>query len=651
MPANDESYRVLLVEDDEEDYMIANDMLARHERVQFVLDWAKTYEGALAAIGEQRHDVYLIDYRLGGRTGFELVREGFAERPHAPVIMLTGQDDRTIDLEASALGVTDFLVKGELDAAGLERSIRYAVSHHKALRDLALSEERYSLAVRAANDGIWDWDVAAGRIYFSTRWYAILGLPDRDAEEHPDLWLSLVHDDDLPRVRAAIDNHILGATPQLQVEHRMRHADGAWRWVLNRGLAIRDREGVAARMAGSMSDITDRKLAEQAEESARVEAERANRAKSEFLSRMSHELRTPLNAVIGFGQLLELDDLDARQREGVELILKAGRHLLELINEVLDISRIESGATSISLEPVHLGSVLAEALSLIRPMADEAQVRLIADPTESADLYVRADQQRLKQVLINLLSNAVKYNRAGGEITVRCDQLPERRVVVAVTDTGHGMSADQLGRLFEPFDRLGAENTSIEGTGLGLSLSKGLIEAMGGTISCDSEPHVGTTMSVELDLAAAPPAMTAAGNGASIGAHVPPTDRRTILYIEDNFSNLQLVERVLARIPQARLIPAMQGKLGIDLARQHQPDLIILDLHLPDIHGREVLAQLKHDPATEPIPIVIISADATPAQVSQLRACGAADYLTKPIDIESFLSTVTAVLKDTTRVP
>jgi diguanylate cyclase (GGDEF)-like protein/PAS domain S-box-containing protein len=237
-------------------------MLARQDGLPFALDWCATYTDALAAIGERRHDVYLIDYRLGEKTGLELIRQGFGPRPHAPVIVLTGQSDYEIDFAATALGVTDYLVKQELDHTGLERSIRYAISHHKALDDLAQSRERYALAVRAANDGIWDWDLEAERIYLSPRWHAILGHADGSGEEHPGAWFDLVHPDDLPSLRAAIDAHRDGRTPYLQSEHRMRHADGSWRWVFSRGLAIRDANGVATRMAGSVSDITDRRMAE-----------------------------------------------------------------------------------------------------------------------------------------------------------------------------------------------------------------------------------------------------------------------------------------------------------------------------------------------------------------------------------------------------
>jgi diguanylate cyclase (GGDEF)-like protein/PAS domain S-box-containing protein len=257
-----EPVRVLLIEDDEDDYLITSDMLAAQERARFTVDWCADYDEALAAIGRQEHDVYLIDYRLGTHTGLDLVRDGFATRPRAPVIILTGQSDYAIDLEATALGVTDYLVKQELDPAGLERSIRYAISHQRAVADLIQSEERYALAVRAANDGIWDWDLRQDRIYFSPRWHAILGHAERSDDHDPATWFDLVHTDDLLRLRAAIDAHLAGQTPHLESEHRMRHADGSWRWVLSRGLAIRGIDSEVTRMAGSLSDITDRRSAE-----------------------------------------------------------------------------------------------------------------------------------------------------------------------------------------------------------------------------------------------------------------------------------------------------------------------------------------------------------------------------------------------------
>ncbi|MEA2158919.1 MAG: hypothetical protein QOD66_1299 [Solirubrobacteraceae bacterium] len=257
-----DTVKVLLVEDDADDYMITREMLGAQNRVRFGVEWCATYDDALAAIRAQRHDVYLIDYRLGAKTGLELIREGFASRPRAPVIVLTGESDYQIDLEATTLGVTDFLVKQELDPTGLERSVRYAMSHHRTLNDLARSEERYALAVRAASDGIWDWDLETDRIYLSPRWNAILGRSEQSALGTPAQWFELVHRDDLPRLRDAVDAHLEGDTPHLESEHRMHHADGTWRWVLTRGLAIRDQSGQPTRMAGSLSDVHDRRTAQ-----------------------------------------------------------------------------------------------------------------------------------------------------------------------------------------------------------------------------------------------------------------------------------------------------------------------------------------------------------------------------------------------------
>ena len=253
---------VLLVEDDEDDYLITAGLLAAQDRTRFALAWARDYESAIETIRDRPHDVYLVDYRLGGRTGLELIREAFSSGVRAPVIMLTGQSDYEIDLEAAAIGITDYLVKHEVDAISLERSIRYAIAQHRAVRDLAESEERYALAVRAANDGIWDWDVQRNRIYLSPRWYEILGRLDPGRYERLSSWFELVHGEDLPMLRAAIDAHLAGQTPHLESEHRMLRADGSWRWMMIRGLAIRDGDGVARRMAGSLSDVTDRRAAE-----------------------------------------------------------------------------------------------------------------------------------------------------------------------------------------------------------------------------------------------------------------------------------------------------------------------------------------------------------------------------------------------------
>jgi diguanylate cyclase (GGDEF)-like protein/PAS domain S-box-containing protein len=257
-----ETCRVLLIEDDEDDYLITRDLLAGQKRVSFELDWCAGYDDALTEIQAHRHDAYLIDYRLGQRNGLDLVREGFGSGPRAPVILITGQDDYEIDLEANALGVADYVTKQALSSTGLERAIRYAISHSGALTDLARSQERYALATRAANDGIWDWDLDHDQIYLSHRWCAIMGLEEPVDDGTPDRWFELVHPDDLGQLHAVIDSHLEGRTAHLELECRMRHADSNWLWVLCRGLAIRDADGKPTRMAGSIADITQRRVAE-----------------------------------------------------------------------------------------------------------------------------------------------------------------------------------------------------------------------------------------------------------------------------------------------------------------------------------------------------------------------------------------------------
>ena len=367
------------------------------------------------------------------------------------------------------------------------------------------------------------------------------------------------------------------------------------------------------------------------------DAERANTAKSEFLSRMSHELRTPLNVVLGFAQLIEMrGSLAAKDAEAVEQILRAGRHLLELINEVLDLSRIESGRMAISPEPVELCELATEALDLIAPLAQERRVRLSAE-LDCCDCHVTADRQRLKQVLLNLLSNAVKYNRDGGEVTVSRAPGPPDRMRLSVTDTGPGIPAARLDRLFEPFERLGAESGRVEGTGLGLALSRQLVTLMDGKIGAETREGDGSTFWIELAVAEAPEGVT----DGDVVDDVPPGDapvtRRRVLLIEDNLANVKLIEALIAERTHIDLVPAMTGRLGLELAREHRPDLVLLDQHLPDLTGTELLHRLKANPETRDIPVVMVSADATPGQIRRLRESGAADYLTKPLDIPRFL--------------
>jgi signal transduction histidine kinase len=378
---------------------------------------------------------------------------------------------------------------------------------------------------------------------------------------------------------------------------------------------------------------------------ARDRARDASRLKTEFLSRVSHELRTPLNAILGFGQLLQLEDLTEEQRESVGQMLRGGRHLLGLINEVLDISRIETGSLALSLESVDLHEVVIETADLIRPLAAEREVGIHPPSREECPWTVHADRQRLKQVLLNLASNAVKYNRHGGDIHLDCHATAEDRVAIVVRDTGPGIPADRMERLFMPFDRLGAEQTEVEGSGLGLALSKGLMEAMGGTLGAHSVQGEGTTFTLELTLAKDRPADPGLGAPAAPASEQDAGAGQVVLYVEDNPANLRLVERILGQRPHpVRLLAAPRGEEVQELVRRHRPDLVLLDLHLPGIDGHEVLRRLQADPATATVPVVVVSADVTPGQRERLLAAGAVEYLGKPLDVPRFLEIVDGLL-------
>jgi signal transduction histidine kinase/CheY-like chemotaxis protein len=455
--------------------------------------------------------------------------------------------------------------------------------------------------------------------------------------------VSLYPPEQLPFLRAIRGESVDGA----EIFARPAGAqDGSWFSVTARPL--REDDGEVRGGVVVIRNVTAAKRVAEALNLAKQEAEDANHAKSEFLSRMSHELRTPLNSILGFSQLLELGDLTEQQADNVRLILKAGYHLLDLINEVLDLSRIESGRLSLSPEPVRFRDVLEDAMDLVRPLAVQQSVNLNVECAQRCERHVQADRQRLKQVLLNLLSNAIKFNRAGGSVIVSCSELPGNRLRIEVADTGSGISKEGLANLFKPFERLDADRSEVGGTGLGLVVSKRLVEAMGGVIGVESAVGLGSKFFIDFAMIADPAeCLETDGAIAAIAAFAnsgSPRQRGTILYIEDNLSNLRLVEQVVSHRPGVKLISAMQGQMGLDLAALHGPEWILLDLHLPDISGEEVLRRLRANPRTSHIPVTILSADATPGQVDRLIRAGAREYLTKPLDVRKLLQLLEGIM-------
>jgi len=512
-------------------------------------------------------------------------------------------------------------------------------------RELAVQRERFQLLVEGVKeyailmldpDGkIVSWNGGAERI----KGYA--------AEEVLGRHFSLFY------TQEAIDEgypdqelRVARAEGRFEEEGWRVRKDGTRFWASVLITALVSDEGELRGFAKVTRDLTERRAQSQERERLQLMAEAASRAKTEFLSRMSHELRTPLNAVLGFAQLLGLDALRPEQREAVDQIQRAGELLLALIEEILDISMIESDRLALSLEPIQIDELVRQCLQIIAPMAAEHGIQIVAPPHQDASVFAVADQQRLKQALLNLLSNAVKYNSPHGTIwlTLAVDDGHTR---ISVGDSGRGIEPKSIERLFTPFERLGAERGDIAGTGLGLSLSKRLVEMMGGTLTVESELGKGSVFHIGLQRTKEP---SYEGEPVAVGPTLPEV-KATVLYIEDNLANLRLVERILAHVGEVEVMSAMQGKLGLEFARAHRPDMILLDLHLPDMTGEDVAAALKRSDETRDIPIVILTAAAHASERRRLLDLGVRAYLTKPFNVAEMLNLVEQVIGGHTPPP
>ena len=415
-----------------------------------------------------------------------------------------------------------------------------------------------------------------------------------------------------------------------------------------------DRDRKLQGVFAAARDVTERKRLDQILQennielgSAKSAAEKANLAKSEFLSGMSHELRSPLNAILGFAQLLESDQPPPTptQMGSIAQILQAGWHLLKLINEILDLAKVESGQVPLSQEPVLLAEVLVECQGMVEPQALQRGIQL-RFPDSALAHYVRADRTRVKQVLVNLLSNAIKYNTQQGSVEVQCTKCPAERIRVSIKDTGAGLNSAEISQLFQPFNRLGQEVGLVEGTGIGLVVAKRLVELMGGSIGVDSSVGVGSVFWFELIAVAAPQLDKTSGPATVVSANLAGSQKlHSLLYVEDNPANLKLVEQIIARHPNIRLLTAVNANIGIRIAQESLPDVILMDINLPGLNGYEAMKLLRSDPITAHIPVIALSANAMPLDIEWGLKAGFFRYMTKPINVTEFMSTVENALK------
>jgi PAS domain S-box-containing protein len=520
---------------------------------------------------------------------------------------------------------------------------------HRASLALRGANERAALAARGAGMGTWELDLVTGEAFWDPQMWALRGLEPRAIALPEAERLALVHPDDRARAAASL-GQALAEGESLEQAFRILRPDGSVRWLASRSVELHDEATGARRRIGVNWDITDQRNAEAVRQEREL-AQRESQAKSQFLARMSHELRTPLNAVLGFAQLLLAAEhgtdagANARRRQ-LGHIRAAGQRLLTLINDVLDLSSLQGGDLRIALQPVPLAPLVAQTLPLLAGAAAAASVSLV-----SGDLpgTVQADASRLRQALLNLIGNAIKYNRADGQVLIDAQHVG-REVRLRVRDTGQGMSETQLRQLFEPFNRLGRDggegggDGGAEGTGIGLAIVKALVEAMGGSVHVESTPGSGSVFELRLQSAAevaaagpsAEPAAQAPGGAHGNGMASPP--RHSVLYIEDNPINALIISELLTRRPDIALHLAADGGNGVAQAQALRPDLVLLDMQLPDFDGFEVLRRLRANPATSAIPCIALSANAMPADIERALAAGMSDYWTKPLDFKAFMA-------------
>lgn len=521
-----------------------------------------------------------------------------------------------------------------------------------AERQLKESQEHLNIAIEGAGDGIWNWDMTTNAVTFSDLYADMLGYTAAEMTPELGTWIHGVHPEDWPRVQNSLQHYLEGNLPRFEVEFRLRCKDGSWKWILSRGKVVsHDADNNPTRMTGIHTDIDNQKKMETELLHAKDAAEAANQAKSEFLSSMSHELRTPLNAVLGFSQILEedvLSPLNNDQKDSLKHISDSGQHLLSLINDVLELAKIETGNIDVVNQQVAFANVLDECLPILQNLAHSNNVDIVINDND-LNVVFYADYVRVKQVLLNLCSNAIKYNEVGGKVTIDCIRTEQDAIRISITDTGKGVAKEKQDQLFTAFNRLGQENTGIEGTGVGLIITKKLISAMKGEIGFKSVDGLGSTFWFEL------PVMKESINELPQGfkgtQRVSNEDhaehgnsKRSILYIEDNLANIKLMQAYFSRENWLSLHVVESAEDGLAVIKKQRPDLILMDINLPGMSGNEAAEQLKNDMVYASIPIIALSAVAMKHDIEKFEGLFDA-YITKPVDFTVLLNEINRQLE------
>ena len=520
--------------------------------------------------------------------------------------------------------------------------------HDKKLAELALAERENDLkfAQSIAKIGNWSIDFSDGSVDWSDEVYNLLNMKKVDNPAHFGLLKDILLEEDF----RLIGKKLIEAekTGQFNVTHRVVLKNNTIRYFQEIAHAELDSTGKVSKLVGTVQDVTERVESENALIAAKDEATKANFAKSEFLSSMSHELRTPMNSIIGFSQLLEYDEkLTSEQKANIREIRKAGKHLLELINQVLDLSKIESGNNDMILEPVLINDVIQESITLVKTLAFKKSVKI--QFINEAQFIVKADRLRLKQVVLNLLSNAIKYNKINGEVRITLEKKvseKQAKILLVVADKGIGIPSNQLNELFLPFQRLGLENKEVEGTGIGLSITKRIVELMNGSIGVLSKENEGSTFWVELDVLESEKASRIQTDQKeeeivkNNPSQINKPNEVYVVYIEDNLSNIKLMTQIFDYLPGAKLVTSTKPLDGLKIISEIKPELILLDINLPEMNGFEVLKRIRKMEEFESIPVLAITANAMENDVKKGMDLGFSYYITKPIDINKFMKII-----------